>query len=242
MPPAASRLPRCRAWNARLRGDSLGGHLPPCRSLGFQLLCWGWLTGACLPALCPGSTQAHAADPLPVEPPVAGAVDITSPDRQQRLDRAVVYRYDPFRRLLVPTPRSEWKPGHVYHRYSDRLGRHVWSIAAADGRMAYALGPGSVHPARNFDLRVSEAERQRELEAREPELARRLAILGARPTARLAADGTWSLDQSPGAARIFDLETGQRWEWHGDRRTGVVHSGGNAWVVVGDRYRPAFVP
>ena len=219
---------------------------PPCFRARFVWLCRRWLwsacvLGGCLGGLFPGPTTARAADPLPAEPSVAGAVDIAAPDRQQRLDRAVVYRYDPFRRLLVPTPKSEWKPGHVYHRFSERLGRHVWSIATADGRMEYALGPGSVHPARNFDLRVSEAERQRELEAREPELARRLAILGARPTARLAADGTWTLDQTPGAARVLDLETGRRWEWHGDRRTGVVHSGGNAWVVVGDRYRPAFV-
>lgn len=218
----------------------------PCFRARFVWLCrrWPWsacVLGGCLLGLFPGPMTARAADPLPAEPSVTGAVDIAAPDRQQRLDRAVVYRYDPFRRLLVPTPKSEWKPGHVYHRFSERLGRHVWSIATADGRMEYALGPGSVHPARNFDLRVSEAERQRELEAREPELARRLAILGARPTERLAADGTWTLDQTPGATRVFDLETGRRWEWHGDRRTGVVHSGGNAWVVVDDRYRPAFV-
>lgn len=223
----ASHLPRSSVSHGRLRRLSLGR---------------GCLLGACLVALSPESTRARASDPRPDDPPVAGAIDITAKDRQRTLDREVAYRYDPFRRLLVPTPESEWKPGHVYHRYSERLGRHVWSIASADGRMEYALGPGSVHPARNFDLRVSEAERQRELEAREPELARRLAILGARPTARLAADDTWSLDRTPGAARVFDLETGQRWEWHGDRRTGVVHSGGNAWAIVGDRYRPAFVP
>lgn len=230
MPGCASRPPRPAA------DPAWPGRAAPRRAslLGACLL------GACLMAFSPESTRARAADPLPAETPVDGAVDSTAKDRQQKLDRGVVYRYDPFRRLLVPTPKSEWKPGHVYHRYSDRLGRHVWSIASADGRMEYALGPGSVHPARNFDLRVSEAERQRELEARDPELARRLAILGARPTARLATDGTWSLQRTPGAARVFDLETGHRWEWHGDRRTGVVHSGGNAWAIDGDRYRPAF--
>jgi hypothetical protein len=214
-------------------------HLRRGVGVGVRLACG---LGVCLTAFSPEWSRAHAADALADELPVAGAVEFTAEDRQQRLDHAVVYRYDPFRQLLVPAPRNEWKPGHVYQRSSERLGRHVWSIASADGRMEYALGPGSVHPARNFDLRVSEAERQRELEARQPELARRLAILGARPTARLAADGTWSLDHTPGASRVFDLETGQRWEWHGDRRTGVVHSGGNAWAVAGDRYRPAFVP
>lgn len=194
---------------------------------------------ACLAASLGGVSLAEA-DPLSTDLLANGAVDMTAQQWEQRLDRAVVYRYDPFRQLLIPAPRAEWKPGHVYHRHSDRLGRHVWSIASTDGRMEYALGAGSVHPARSFDLRVSEAERQRELEARQPELARRLAILGARPTAILNADGTWSLQQTPGAARVFDLETGQRWEWHGDRRTGVIHSGGNAWTLVNGRYQPSY--
>jgi len=196
-------------------------------TLGFALL-----AAAGMPVRA--AVESPAADAAP-----DGSVDMAAADWLQRLDQATVYRYDPFGRSAVPTPRSEWKAGHVYLRHSPRLGRHVWSIATAEGRMDYAIGPGSVHPARNFDLRVSEAERQRELEARDPELARRLAILGARPTARLGADGTWKLERTPGAARVFDLETGQRWEWHGDRRTPVIHSGGNAWVLVGERHRPA---
>jgi len=189
-------------------------------------------------AAAPSAGPSAAATATP--PAAADGIDLAKDDWLTRLDPSVIYRYDPVKGRVVPIKADELKPGHVYLRHVPRLGRHVWSLADDDRRLRYAMGPGSVQPARQFDLRISEAERQREFEARAPELARRLAILGARPTVRLDADGRWQLQQTPSMAHVFDLETGARWEWHGDRRTGVVHSGGNAWGLVGGRYRPVF--
>ena len=43
----------------------------------------------------------------------------------------------------------------------------------------------------------------------------------------------------PTDGSVFDLETGRRFDWHGDRAVEVVHSGGNSWARRGDRYAPA---
>lgn len=211
----------------------------PCQIRVRRVRPW-WLCGSLLlvvlaalpaPAVGQDATAATAA---------ADGIDIGKEGWQARLDPAVIYRFDPVKGRVLPIPGNELKPEHVYLRHVPRLGRHAWSLAHADGSLHYAMGPGSVQLARQFDLRISEAERQRELEARAPELARRLAILGARPTVRLDDDGQWQLQQTPALTHVFDLETGARWEWHGGRRVPVAHSGGNAWRLVAGRYRPAF--
>ena len=187
----------------------------------------------------PAATAAAGTD-APAATAAGDGIDLAKKDWQTRLDPAVIYRYDPVKGRVLPIPATELKPGHVYLRHVPRLGRHAWSLTDPDGSLRYAMGPGSVQSARQFDLRISEAERQREFESRAPELARRLAILGARPTVRLDDDGQWKLQQTPAVPHVFDLETGTRWEWHGARRTAVVHSGGNSWGLVAGRYRPAF--
>ena len=199
-----------------------------------------WLCGCLLLVGLACDTTPTAGQDAAAASAAADGIDLATEGWQARLDPAVIYRYDPVKGRVLPIPAKELKPGHVYLRHVPRIGRHAWSLADADGSLRYAMGPGSVQLARQFDLRISEAERQREFEARAPELARRLAILGARPTVRLDDDGQWKLQQTPGLAHVFDLETGARWEWHGDRRTPVVHSGGNSWGLVAGRYRPAF--
>jgi len=155
-------------------------------------------------------------------------------------DRAAVYRYDPVDEKLHPVTAKEIRPGHVYGRFDGGLGRWTWSKADMAGNLRYAMGPGSTQPARMFDLQGTDAERQRALEKRSPELARLMAIQGARPMLTLDAEDRWGLGPTPCVSSVFDTATGQRWEWHADEPARVVHSGGRRWQVVDGRYRPAY--
>jgi hypothetical protein len=155
-------------------------------------------------------------------------------------DRARVYRYDPVDEKLYPVTVREIRPGHVYSRFDAGLGRWTWSKADRAGSLRYAMGPGSTQPARMFDLQGTDAERQRALERRAPELARLLTIQGARPMLRLDVDGTWGLGPTPSVSSVYDLATGERWEWHGDTPSRVIHAGGRRWQVVDGWYAPAF--
>ena len=118
------------------------------------------------------------------------------------------------------------------------LGRWVWSKADAAGNLRYAMGEGSTQPARMFDLRGTDAERQRALERRAPELARLFTIQGARPMLRLDATGRWGLGPTPCVSSVFDEMTGERWEWHADVPSRVMHAGGSRWRVHDGWYLP----
>ena len=159
-------------------------------------------------------------------------------DHDAGRDRSAIYRFDPVTEKLFPVTTAEIKPAHVYGRYDRSLGRWVWSKADAAGNLRYAMGPGSTQPARLFDLRGTDAERQRALERRAPELARLLTIQGARPMLRLDDQGRWDLGPTPCVSSVFDLATGERWEWHADAPSRVVHSGGNRWAFADGWYRP----
>jgi len=167
-----------------------------------------------------------------------GSIDVTKNDFTTQVGRDAVYRYDLLLQKLVTVPTKERKAGHVYYRFHPGRGRHVWSIATADGGFRYALGPGSVQQTRQFDLRASPEERQRQLQARAPELARLLEIQGSLPTVRLAADDRWELNVGPSVTSVFDLDTGRRWEWHGTEPVGVIHSGGPRWRAAEKDYLP----
>lgn len=180
---------------------------------------------------------AVAADPAPPANPAAPTAD-----RERvfgdRLDPAVVYRYDLLAATLAPIARTDLKPGHVYLRYSAARGRHVWSRVDASGRLRFAIGPGSSIPARFFDPVADQQTRRAALASRAPELARRLAIEGARPSVTLGDDGQWRLAQEVNEGRVFDLETGERHEWHLGKPVPVVHAAGHSWVWTGSGYRP----
>lgn len=180
-----------------------------------------------------GITTARAADPKPV--PAADATATADAGR----DRATIYRFDPMDEQLHPVKPAELRPGHVYGRYDTGLGRWVWSKADAGGSLRYAMGQGSIQPARMFDLRGTDAERQRALERRAPELARLFTIQGARPMLRLDATGRWELGPTPCVSSVFDEATGQRWEWHGDQPSLVTHSGGSRWQPRDGWYVPS---
>lgn len=171
------------------------------------------------------------------QPPPAPVERSTTVD----LDPAFVYRFDPITESFSPIERADRKPGCVYRRHNPQLGRWVWSRATADGGLEYSMGPGSVQPAWRFDLTATPEERRRALEARAPEIARLYDVQGARAAVILGGDDTWQLHGVTTTGRIFDLETGERWEWHDERRVGIVHPGGNAWQWRDGRYVPASV-
>jgi hypothetical protein len=155
------------------------------------------------------------------------------------LDPARIYRFDPLLEKFTPIDRKSLKPLHIYHRFSPALRRWVWSKTSADGRLEFAMGPGSVQQAFLFDLTATMEERKRALEQRAPEIARLYAVQGARAAMILNADGTWGLHGVASVGHIFDLETSERWEWHGDHRTAVVHGRGNSWQWLDRGYVPA---
>lgn len=154
-------------------------------------------------------------------------------------DPTKVYFLDPLADGIRVIPVEKCKPHHVYFRYSQRLGRHVWSKTDANRVFRYAIGPGSTMPVWMFDLDIDPEVGRRALEERAPDVAKRMMIEGTTPSLRLNQEGKWRVDPSSNGGRIFDLETGERWEWHGNHRMPVLHAGGNAWSWNGRWYVPA---
>ena len=102
------------------------------------------------------------------------------------------------------------------------------------------MGPGSVQPAWRFDIREGKEDQLRLLEERSPELYKRLMVQGARPMIKLLDNGRWDLDLASNEGRVFDIETGNRWEWHGGRRVRVVHTAGKSWIYANHMYYPTY--
>ncbi len=194
-----------------------------------------WLVIAAVAAATASATT--AADVVSAPAARVKAAD-TAPDRDAGRDRGRLYRYDPLDGSLVVVPPVELKPGGIYNRFDTARGRWVWSKAAADGSLRYAIGPGSVQPVRLFDMRGSQAEQRRALEKRAPELARLLSIQGVRPTLKLDEQGQWLLGPTPHVSSVFDEATGERWEWHSDAPSAVIHSCGRQWAYADGGYLP----
>ncbi len=189
-----------------------------------------WAFLLILAAVCPGHLRAD-------DTPTIEASEATA-DQDAGRDRGRVYRLDLASETLEPVPSELLRPGHVYSRFDSASGRWAWSKADARGGLCYAMGEGTVQPARMFDLRGTDAERQRILEERAPELARLLAIQGARPMLKLDAMGCWGLGPTPSVSSVYDTSTGERWEWHADEPSRVTHVGGRRWDVVDGRFVP----
>jgi hypothetical protein len=154
-------------------------------------------------------------------------------------DTSLIYKFDPLSKKYTAVARKDLKAQHVYQRFSPALGKWVWSKVAADGTLRFAFGPGSSQPAALFDMPVSSEERTKAFEKQAPELAKRLAINGAKPSLRLGDDGQWSLMPDSTKGRVYDLESGQRFEWHGNHVVPVTHgTGSNLWTRTGGRYLP----
>ena len=182
-------------------------------------------------ALLPVS--ARAAEPAPT-PAKEYSLD-------DRLDPAVIYRYDPLTEKLAPIARQDLKADHIYLRPGPSGGKHMWSRFDESGDFRYELGPGSSFPVRLFDPVADQETRRKALEKRAPELARRLATQGARPSLRLDDDNRWRLDQATNSGRVFDLATGERYELQLGRPVPVFNTGGNSWAWTGSGYRSTTV-
>ncbi|QEG34373.1 hypothetical protein [Bythopirellula goksoeyrii] len=167
-------------------------------------------------------------------PTVAAQESIPADDHQN------VYRLTPRddNTGLVLVPPSEIKPGYAYYFYSSVLKRRVWGFATEENTFEYAFGEGTILPTSRFDLRLSEQDQERILEERVPRLKQDIEGLGRSPAAQLDASGNWKLLSYTTSARVFDMLTSERWEWHGKRRLGVVNVYGNLWQIVDGEYVP----
>lgn len=136
---------------------------------------------------------------------------------------------------------SEVKPGLVYNYYNETLKERAWGIAREGGGFDYAFGEGTTIPTSMFDLRLTPEMEAQVLNRRAPGLLSALSSVGRSAAVRLDGEGVWKLLPFPSSARVFDLLTGQRWEWHGKNRHAVVHTGGNLWHIVDGRYLPVTI-
>lgn len=160
---------------------------------------------------------------------------VASPD-----DHAGVYRLHPNLETveLVRVTPAEIKPRLVYNYYNEQLDERAWGLAKEGGGFEFAFGEGTVMPTTAFDLQLSPEMQARVLNERAPGLLKQLDNVGRSAAVQLNGKGVWELLRYPSSARVFDLATGQRWEWHGDRRVAVLHVGGNLWHIVEGRYYP----
>ena len=160
--------------------------------------------------------------------------------KTSKFDKDTVYRLDLFTETLKPQLKKDLKVGAVYFRFSTLSGHHVWSRLSEENMFEFAMGPGSVQPAWRFDIREGKEDQLRLLEERSPELYKRLMVQGARPMIKLLDNGRWDLDLASNEGRVFDIETGNRWEWHGGRRVRVVHTTGKSWIYANHMYYPTY--
>ena len=157
----------------------------------------------------------------------------------QEMQTDSVYRVDPNSRELVVVPADELKPGFVYKYFHRELGRHVWGIAKENGGFEYAFGPGTQQSTQAFDLRISELQAQALVNERVPGLVKAMKSTGRNILLQLGEDDQWSIYPSSSIPKVFDLETSRRWEWHGDRRVGVMHTHGYSWQYRDGKHYPA---
>ena len=156
-------------------------------------------------------------------------------------DHATLYRFDPFEDRLVEVAPAEVKPGRLYQRYSSVLQRRTWSLAQEDGGFEFAMGPGSTQAAWRLDLRATPEQQRAEVLARAPQLIQLIDSRNVQAVVRLDDQGRWKLLPRPAIANVYDEETLLRWEWHGERRVAVIHTYGDQWLVVDDRFVPATI-
>jgi hypothetical protein len=158
-------------------------------------------------------------------------------------DHEGIYRLHPdiknVRLILVPP--ADVKPGFVYNYYHEGLKQRVWGLALEEGKFEYAFGETTTIPTNRFDLRLSPEMQERMLNERAPGLLEELQNVGRSAAVRLNGKGIWELLPFPSSSRVFDMATGERWEWHGKRRLAVLHIGGNLWHVVDGGFYPVTI-
>ena len=153
---------------------------------------------------------------------------------------STIRRYDPMTQSLKSISPDKIIPGKIYNHYSPRHGDYVWAYALPQGKWSYPLGPGTTELPDHFDLVTPPEITRALLEQRAGEWLTRSRREGSPILARLAADGHWELLQIRSVRSHFDLDSGYRWEWHGDQRIGVLHSCGRRWQFTEGKYHPRF--
>ena len=151
-----------------------------------------------------------------------------------------VLRYDPLSQSLKPLGKNKIIPGKIYSHFSAGHNRYVWAYALRDGKWSYPLGPGTTELPDHFDLVTPPALTRALLEQRAGEWLARSRQEGSPILARLAADDHWELLEFRSVRSHFDLDSGYRWEWHGEQRIGVLHPHGRRWKYDEGRYQPAY--
>ena len=154
-------------------------------------------------------------------------------------DTASVRKYDPANASFVPVRTAEIKPGKIYSHFSPRHDRYVWAYAKPGGGFSHALGTGSTELPSNFDLAGSRRETEDLVAEAAGDWLERSRREGSKVFVRLGADDKWTIVRGRSVRSHYDLDSGLRWEWHGNRRVSVMHTHGYVWSVSGDRYLPA---
>ncbi len=149
-----------------------------------------------------------------------------------------VRRPDPRSSDLLPVSPEQIKPGKIYNHFSQRHNRYVWAYAKAGGEFSYALGTGSTELPDNFDLVTSKSQTKELVEAVAGPWAEKSRLAGKQILVRLGADEKWQIVPARSIRSHYDIESSQRWEWHGERKVGILHSNGNTWSYHGSKYAP----
>jgi hypothetical protein len=130
-------------------------------------------------------------------------------------------------------------PGKIYNYFSPSHGRYVWAFAKTGGRFSYTLGPGTTENPANFDVATSESETREIIESEAGPWAKQSRRERSTIFVRLGPDNLWKVVRSRAIRSHYDIDSGQRWEWHGKRKVAVLNTGGNHWMHDGTRYRRA---
>ena len=139
---------------------------------------------------------------------------------------------------LVPISRDELKVGHIYSHFNNRLNRRVWSYLQANGQFWYAFGEGTTQEGWRLDIEAPPEELMEKLKQRDPQLA--YAVESGMTVAhmRLTSNSRWEIASTASHPTIYNLETGQRWDWLSDRYVPVRSTYGYRWTVEEGRYVP----
>ncbi len=151
-----------------------------------------------------------------------------------------VRRYDPLSQSLQPITNDKIIVGKIYNHFCPKHNRYVWAYALPDGAWSYAFGPGTTEMPDHFDLVTPPALTRALLEQRAGEWLARSRQEGSPILARLAEDDHWELLEFRTVRSHFDLNAGYRWEWHGEKAIGVLHTHGRRWRYADGKYHPAF--
>lgn len=150
-----------------------------------------------------------------------------------------VRRPDPITGILISVDSEQIKPGKIYNYFSQLHERYVWGYAKEGGGFTYALGRGSTELPSHFDLVTTPGETKEFIEAEAGPWVEKSRRLGRQILVRLGEDEKWKIVRGRTIRSHYDIDSGRRWEWHGNRKVAVLHSNGYQWQYSDNWYTPA---